>query len=50
LLVIRNQGLVVFLVQLVKRLDAMPFTRDYMCAEENASFNAKGTTRRAVGE
>jgi cyclopropane-fatty-acyl-phospholipid synthase len=40
--VFRNQGLVVFQMQLVKRLDPMPLTRDYLYAEEKCVGQRRG--------
>ena len=47
----RYSGLTVFQLQLVKRIDALPITRDYMLAEERRlmSDDAAGGTR-AAGE
>lgn len=45
----RYQGLVVFQVQLVKRVDALPLTRDYMYAGEHRLL-AQDTRPRLAGE
>ncbi|KAB2915052.1 MAG: class I SAM-dependent methyltransferase [Hyphomicrobiaceae bacterium] len=45
----RYQGLVVFQVQLVKRIDALPLTRDYMYAGEHR-LRAQDTRPRLAGE
>ncbi len=48
----RYSGLTVFQLQLAKRIDALPITRDYMLAEERrlAAEAAGGSGTRAAGE
>ena len=47
----RHSGLTVFQLQLAKRVDALPITRDYMLAEERRLMTERpGSGTRAAGE
>jgi cyclopropane-fatty-acyl-phospholipid synthase len=48
----RYQGLMVFQIQVVKRIDALPITRDYMFEAEQRLSKAAGPSKpaRLAGE